>query len=196
MTQAALNLDACNSANVCGRKTRIRPMRPDEAAIVYPWTQDPDVHPFWGATDHYADLDDFLRQWDAYYLDGSKLDHGRCFTVEADNLAIGMVNYNSIDVASRSTEIDIVIGHPDYRDRGYGTDALRAFLRFLFDIVGLHRVWLATYDYNTRARRVYENLGFVEEGILRQSAWVDGRWADNVLYGLLKPEFRRADSVE
>ncbi len=102
-----------------------------------------------------------------------------------------MINYNRVDTSSRSTEIDVVIGHPAYRDRGYGTDAILAFLAFLFDTVGLHRVWLATYDYNLRAQRVYEKLGFVREGLMRQSDWVDGRWVDSVIYGILEHEFRR-----
>ncbi len=104
-----------------------------------------------------------------------------------------MIVYNRVDNSSRSSEIDIVIGEPGYRDRGYGTDALRAFLAFLFETVGLHRVWLATYDYNARARRAYEKLGFVQEGVMRQSDWVDGRWVDSVIYGILKHELRREE---
>ncbi len=105
-----------------------------------------------------------------------------------------MVNYNPVDVTSRSTEIDILMGHREYRDRGYGTDALQAFLSFLFDVVGLHRVWLSTYDYNARARHVYEKLGFIQEGVMRQSDWVDGQWVDSVVYGILEPEFRRPEA--
>ncbi len=191
MTTPTLHLDAVEKADIRGEKTRIRPMRSDEAPMVYAWTSDPDVHPFWGGSDHYKDLDDFLRHWEPHYLDGSQPERGRCFTIEADSRPIGMINYNRVDTSSRSTEIDIVIGAPGYRDHGYGTDAVRAFLAFLFDAVGLHRVWLATYDYNARARRVYEKMGFVQEGVMRQTDLVDGRWVDSVIYGILEHEFRR-----
>ncbi len=201
MTTPTLHLNAVESADIRGEKTCIRPMRPDEAPTVYAWTADPDVHPFWGGSDHYKDLDDFLRHWEPHYLDGSQPERGRCFTIEAAPRGaasrqepagpIGMINYNRVDTSSRSTEIDIVIGAPGFRDRGYGTDALRAFLAFLFDNVGLHRVWLATYDYNARARRVYQKIGFVREGVMRQSELIDGRWVDSVVYGILEHEFRR-----
>ena len=191
ITAPTLHLAAVESADIRGRKTRSRPMRPDEAPMVYGWTTDRDVHPFWGGSDHYKDMDDFLRHWEPHYLDGSQPERGRCFTIEAEGRPIGMINYNRVDTSSRSTEIDIVIGAPGCRDRGYGTDALRAFLAFLFDDVGLHRVWLATYDYNERARHVYEKIGFVQEGVMRQSDWVDGRWVDSVIYGILEDEFRR-----
>ncbi len=186
-----LKLAAVNTADLRGSMVRIRPMNRDEAPMLYDWVSDPDVQPFWGGRDHHRDLHDFLAHWEPHYLDGSQLNRGRCFTIEADGRPIGMVNYNRVDTAGRSTDIDIIVGEPGYRDRGYGTDALRTFLSFLFDTVGLHRVWLGTYDYNARARHVYEKLGFVQEGVMRQADWVDGRWVDSVIYGIIDHEFRR-----
>ena len=172
-------------------------MRPDEAPLFYEWATDPEVQPFWGGRDHYGDLDGFLSDWRPHYFDGSQPNRGRCFTIEslpaegrADGRPIGMVAYNRVDTVDRCTDIDIVIGDSSYRDQGYGTDAIRAFLGFLFDTVGLHRVWLGTYDHNARARRAYEKAGFVREGVMRQSDWVDGRWVDSVIYGILEDEFR------
>ncbi len=202
MTTSALRLDAVDGADIRGRKTRIRPMRADEAPLFYEWATDPEVQPFWGGRGHYESLEDFLEDhWLPHYFDGSQPDRGRCFTIEgqpaprrAGSRPIGMIAYNRIDAPNRSTEIDIVIGDPAYRDRGYGTDAIRAFLAFLFDTVGLHRVWLGTYHHNARARRAYEKCGFVREGVMRQSDWVDGRWVDSVIYGILEHEFRRPQS--
>ena len=194
----ALNLDAINAADIRGRLTRMRPMRLDEAALVHAWNTDPDVYTFWGSYDYrHKSLDEFLADTvgDAHFFDGSDVASGRCFTIEPlegpdAGSVIGMINTNKIEVAHRSTEIDVVIGHPDYRERGYGSDAIREFLRFLFDTVGLHRVWLGTYEYNARARHVYEKLGFVQEGIAREADYVDGRWVNSVVYGILEDEFR------
>jgi RimJ/RimL family protein N-acetyltransferase len=199
MAEPALRLEAVESADVRGEMTRLRPMRPDEAPQFYAWATDPEVQPFWGGRDHYTDLDDFVsdRHWGPHYFDGSQPDRGRCFTIESlpagrvtDCRSIGMVAYNRINVPERNTEIDIVVGEPGYRDRGYGTDAVRAFLGFLFDTIGLHRVWLATYDCNVRAQRAYEKAGFRREGVMRQADRVDGRWVDAVIYGVLEHEFR------
>jgi RimJ/RimL family protein N-acetyltransferase len=134
----------------------------NEAAIIHAWNNDADVYTFWGQHDHrHMSLNDFLADTvgDAYYFDGSNVVKGRCFSIEPlegphVGTVIGMINTNDIEIAHRSTEIDVVIGHPQYRERGYGTDAIREFLRFLFDTVGLHRVWLSTYEYNAPARHV------------------------------------------
>ena len=63
MTEPALRLDAVDSADIRGQKTRIRPMRPDEAPLFYQWAIDPEVQPFWGERDHYDSFDGFLRHW-------------------------------------------------------------------------------------------------------------------------------------
>ena len=201
MTAPALRLDAVESADIRGHKTRLRPMRPDEAPLLYEWAIDSEVQLFLGGRGRYKDLDDFLRDWQPHYFDGSRPDRGRCFTIEtlpararADGRPIGMIRYHGFHAVDRCTDIDIVIGDSAYRDRGYGTDAIRAFLAFLFDTVGFHRVWLGTYDYNVRAQRAYEKCGFVREGVTRQSDWVDGRWVDSVIYGILEHEFRRTQS--
>ena len=198
MTTPDLRLDAIETADIRGRKTRLRPMRPAEAPLFYAWASDPEVQPFWGEGDRYNSLDGFLQHWKPYYFDGSRPLRGRCFAIEslpaegrADSGPIGMIAYNRVDPLARSTDIDILIGDPAYRDRGYGTDAVRAFLAYLFDSAGLHRVWLAAFDHNVRAHRAYEKVGFRREGVMRQADWLDGRWVDNVIYGILEHEFSR-----
>ena len=49
-------------------------------------------------------------------------------------------------------------------------------------------------DYNNRARRVYERLGFKQEGILRESQCVDGKWYDAVLFGILATGLDRSNT--
>lgn len=45
-------------------------------------------------------------------------------------------------------------------------------------------------SYNHGARRLYERLGFVFEGSLRESAWYDGAWHDELMMGMLESEWR------
>ena len=57
-----------------------------------------------------------------------------------------------------------MIGDPADTGQGYGSDALRALVGFGFDELRLERIGLDVYDFNERARRVYERVGFVHEG--------------------------------
>lgn len=56
--------------------------------------------------------------------------------------------------------------------------------------VRLHRITLWVADANTGARRVYEKVGFVEEGRARESFRRDGKWHDMILMGLLEGELQ------
>jgi RimJ/RimL family protein N-acetyltransferase len=56
--------------------------------------------------------------------------------------------------------------------------------------LNLHRVWLHVYEFNPRAVRVYEKVGFRHEGRLRQAIFHDGRYWDTLVMGLLHAEWR------
>ncbi len=74
-------------------------------------------------------------------------------------------------------------------NRGLGTEAVRLSMGHAFAI-GLHRVELDVYDFNTRARHIYEKLGFVLEGTKRQALRFDDEWVDCHVMGLLASEWR------
>ena len=55
--------------------------------------------------------------------------------------------------------------------------------------MNLHRVELDADAKNERALHVYEKIGFVREGLRRQSKWIAGEWHDLVVMGILREEF-------
>lgn len=81
---------------------------------------------------------------------------------------------------------------PDHRGVGYGRDAVRVLLRFGFDGLGLHRISLGVFAFNTRALHVYRELGFTEEGRIRDHWFRDGAWHDDVRMAILAEEWRTA----
>jgi ribosomal-protein-serine acetyltransferase len=65
-------------------------------------------------------------------------------------------------------------------------------LDYLFDELGLHRVEIRCGTGNTRSCAIPERLGFTREGVLRQGEWVNDRWVDLVVWGMLEVEWRVA----
>ena len=57
-----------------------------------------------------------------------------------------------------------------------------------FGILGLHRIDLRVLAYHTRAISCYRRCGFDEEGRERGAAFIDGRWHDDVIMGILEHE--------
>jgi RimJ/RimL family protein N-acetyltransferase len=75
------------------------------------------------------------------------------------------------------------------RGLGLGTDIVRVLCDYGFRVRGLHRLSCQTLASNAPMIRAAEAAGFVREGQLRSSSWVDGGWDDDVLLGLLRDEW-------
>ncbi|GAF14741.1 ribosomal-protein-S5p-alanine acetyltransferase [Bacillus sp. JCM 19045] len=80
----------------------------------------------------------------------------------------------------------MMIGSPEARNQGYGTEALNLLVHFLFADMNLNRVQLDTWSGNERALHVYKKCGFEVEGLLRNAEFVNGTYYDQVVMGRLK----------
>jgi RimJ/RimL family protein N-acetyltransferase len=54
----------------------------------------------------------------------------------------------------------------------------------------LHRVGIWCFLYNPGAVKLFERLGFVNEGKERESIWYDVEWHDKIIMGLLENGWR------
>jgi len=72
---------------------------------------------------------------------------------------------------------------------GLGRQVMQLVLARVFDRTHAHRVWLDVKPGNTRARRLYSSLGFIEEGTLRDVLLVSGHRESVLLMSLLRPEW-------
>ena len=93
-----------------------------------------------------------------------------------------------IDAHNRSAHVGIQL-RPAFRGRGLGADVVRVLCRYGFRVRGLHRLQLETLADNHAMIAVAEKLGFTREGTTRGSSWVNGRFMDDVIFGLLAEEF-------
>lgn len=101
----------------------------------------------------------------------------------------GEVVLNEIDWTNRSANFRIAISGLENREKGYGTEAAQLVLRYAFDVLRLHRVSLAVFDFNPRAQHVYKKLGFVQEGVLRDALLWEGEYHSAVRMSLLAPDY-------
>jgi RimJ/RimL family protein N-acetyltransferase len=112
----------------------------------------------------------------------------RLRTLEDDRL-IGFVALHSIEWNNRAGLLSIGIGEPDYRGKGYGSEALRLILRYAFNELNLERVGLDVIANNLAAIRAYERAGFRQEGTLRGAVLRDGQRHDRIVMGVLRDEW-------
>jgi RimJ/RimL family protein N-acetyltransferase len=106
-----------------------------------------------------------------------------------DGVHIGSIAFHKAASEDRRAELGITIGDKAYWSRGYGTDAMRALMRFGFDEMNLYRIELTVDARNERAQACYRKCGFVEEVRLRQHRYAEGAYHDTLWMGILRDEW-------
>ncbi|HXH22493.1 MAG TPA: GNAT family protein [Dehalococcoidia bacterium] len=98
-----------------------------------------------------------------------------------------------VDFGSPEASFEADIGYeldPAYWGRGYATEAARRLVEFAFRDLGVHRLWAYVLVENEPSWRVLERLGFRREGHLRENEWMQGRYWDTYIYGLLAGQWK------
>lgn len=114
---------------------------------------------------------------------------------EPDDRYIGQVGIHQIHAHSKVGRLGIVIAAKREMGRGYGSAAIGKALDCAFGELGLHKVWLMVFHHNTRSRGIYQRIGFVEEGVLREEYFHEGAWHDMVRMSVLAHEWPRPAAV-
>lgn len=102
---------------------------------------------------------------------------------------IGEINLGGYKDRFVSAFVGISIGEPDFWSRGYGSEAMQLMLDYGFYVMNLHKISLNVFEYNKRAIRSYEKIGFKYEGVARQWLNRDGQRWDMIYMGLLQSEW-------
>lgn len=103
---------------------------------------------------------------------------------------IGNIKIDDIDWVCRYAEIGIMIGDKESWSRGYGREAVELCIDYCFKRLNLNKVRMGTTDGNKGMVKIVEALGFVLEGRLRETVFVDGVYRDRLCYGLLRREWK------
>lgn len=104
------------------------------------------------------------RQRDFYYRQVVQAADARQWAVENDaGDLVGRISLREADWRAGVAVLGLTF-HPGMLDRGYGTDALWAFLEYYFGPLEMRVLLLDVAAFNARARRVYEKCGFTPRG--------------------------------
>lgn len=102
---------------------------------------------------------------------------------------MGGCGINQLDWKNRVATVGIFLGKP-FWNQGYGTEALRVLIDFIFMEMNIHKVKLNVYSFNKRGIRCYEKLGFKIEGVLREEIFREGQYHDELIMGILFAEWK------
>jgi RimJ/RimL family protein N-acetyltransferase len=145
------------------------------------------------ATERLEGYDELVGRWDEQQH-RTALDDGRhaYFVTEANSTPVGFAILRDWASPDRNTLIKrVAIAEPGL---GIGTAFVALLADAAFTETEVHRLTIGTFPENLRARRAYERAGFTAEGVARDSVFFGGRFRDELILSLLRPEWlaRRA----
>ena len=111
------------------------------------------------------------------------------YAIFIDDLPLGMVSLHGIDYVNSKVFYGIYINGKKNHNKGVGYAASQLALDFAFHAMGLNRVELEVLVSNKNAISLYEHIGFVNEGIKRNSFFADNKFIDVQIMSILKNEF-------
>lgn len=109
-------------------------------------------------------------------------------TLEDDKM-IGSVSLEETNSINRTATLGIFIGDKEYRNKGWGTEAIQLILEYGFHYLNLQNIKLDLMEFNERALKCYQKCGFKEYGRRRKCKFINGKYYDSISMDILAEEF-------
>jgi ribosomal-protein-alanine N-acetyltransferase len=108
--------------------------------------------------------------------------------LKEDDTFIGSMELHAIDYVNRTAETGAWLLAPEFRNKGYGTEAKHLLLEYAFDRLHLHVLWSWVWEPNTRSASALLKQGYRPAGkLLRQDV------KNGVVYGAFMFDVKREE---
>jgi len=182
--------DAIPVITIQGERVALGPMRRDLIPLYHAWINNLETTQYLDAGGMVLTLDEELAWFDRLTKDQSV----RALTIYQlpSYRPIGIVNLLQIDHRHHRAAMGIMVGEPDARGKGFGTEAVELILDYGFTALDLHTIWLVTHEFNHAGQAAYRKAGFREAGRRRECRYHAGRFWDEVHMDILTSEFTKS----
>lgn len=132
-----------------------------DAAHIFDWERDDEVWRYDPHRPHSNTMAEFLPIFERNYVHGN----GRQFWFiieDEQHTPIGTITYFNIDYRLGQVEMGLGLGDKTRWGQGYGPDAIRTLVKYLFSTPGIVRIYAETAVANQPSRRAFAKANFVE----------------------------------
>lgn len=146
-----------------GERIFLRRPTMEDASRIFDWERDDEVWRYDPHRPFSNSLADFLPTFERNYVQGN----GRQFWLiieDEHHIPIGTITYFNLDYRIGQVEIGLGLGDKTRWGKGYGPEAIRTLVQYLFTLPGLNRVYAETALANHPSRRAFAKVGFAEVG--------------------------------
>ena len=170
-----------------GNKIILRPIcKETDLPTLLRWINDPEVIQY--LTTYLPSMKQNEEEW----LDSLPKNRNENIVLAIETLAgkfIGVMGLHRIDWKNRTAGTGAFIGNKKYWNRGYGTDAKMILLNYAFNTLNLRKIYSGAIAFNKRSIRYSLHCGYKIEGRRRKHFFVQGRYYDEVILAVFKPDW-------
>src|SRR4051794_30201935 len=173
-----------------GARLELRSLEDTDVPALFSIFSDPEVTRFWSWVPYVVEFEAarLLEEIRGHFRARRLFQWG--IARRSDGLVIGTTTLFDWSAPHRRAAIGYALGRAHW-GQGLAAEAVTTLVRFAFDTLDLHRLEAGADPRNQRSLRLLEGLGFEREGLLRERYHVGTENQDDVIYGLLRSEWRR-----
>ena len=172
-----------------GKRIKLAPLERKHIDRFLKWFNDPEI------TQYLMMYKPLTRDWEEEWFDALKHKEDAVhfsvyvITENKPDTIIGNCAIHDINSKNRACSCGITIGEKDYQNKGYGTETMEMLVEYGFNTLNMNRIELTVYEFNIRAYKSYQKVGFIEEGRKRQARYHNGKYYDEIIMAILREEW-------
>ncbi len=178
--------DIHNRPSLLGHRVTLRAVQAGDEEFLIKAGRHAEISKMFG---EHNPVDRAISRSDAEGWLASQIETPLAWVIAQAGTLIGALRFHSHKADDRRASFAIGLFSLENFDKGLGSEAMSLAFQHGFDALNLHRITPRVLHFNARAIAAYQKLGFEIEGRERQSARIGGEWHDDIIMGLIAPEF-------
>src|SRR5438874_8266700 len=173
-----------------GKLVRLRPPRPEDAALMITWFEDLEVTRFIKLRNPPS------AKAEKEFLDKRSRDETVVFwTVEHEDKVVGGTSIVAIDWRNGHGTTGTVIGDKTSWGKGLARELMQLRARYAFTQLPLRKLKSGYFEGNEASARAQKAAGYREVGRWHKDRFADGAWRDEILTEVMREDWLKANSV-
>ena len=128
----------------------------------------------------------YIRNCESMYMEQQEIS----FVILLDGKVVGRVGLHHLDLSNRNAAIGYWLSK-HVEGKGIMTRCCAGLISYGFEQLGLQRIEIKAATANLRSQAIPVKLGFKQEGVLKQSELVGGKFLDLILFAMLRDEWNK-----